>query len=32
MPVEQLPVAPAGTVVDEVDVIIRVRNADPVKP
>jgi Fur family iron response transcriptional regulator len=32
MPVEQLPVAPEGTVVDEVDVIIRVRNADPVKP
>jgi hypothetical protein len=30
--VEQLPLAPEGTVVDEVDVIIRVRNADPVKP
>jgi len=32
MPVEQLPAAPEGTVVDEVDVIIRVRNADSVKP
>lgn len=32
IPVDQLPKAPDGTVVDGVDVIIRVRNADLPKP
>jgi Fur family iron response transcriptional regulator len=32
LPVDQLPKAPDGTVVDAVDVIIRVRNADLPKP
>jgi Fur family iron response transcriptional regulator len=32
MPVDQLPVAPQGTVVDAVEIIIRVRNANHAKP
>ncbi len=32
MPVDQLPVPPQGTVVDGVEVIIRVRNANHAKP